>query len=70
MQYDTCSRTIKRENKYGVFDWGLQDVNATFLENLVQNPESQSNGYFFMCFAIVHTVLIITFFISAVFLQS
>ena len=27
-----------RENKYGIFDW--KNVNATFLKNLVQNPES------------------------------
>ena len=44
MQHGVCSRTIKRENKYGVFDCDLQDVNATFLENLLQNLESQSIG--------------------------
>ena len=46
-----------RENQYGIFNWGLQDVYATLLENLVQNPESQSTGSIFfiqgMCFAII-----------------
>ena len=46
-----------RENKYGIFNWGLQEVRATFLENLVQNPESQSTGSIFfiqgMRFAII-----------------
>ena len=28
-----------RENKYGIFNWGLREVHATLLENLVQNPE-------------------------------
>ena len=46
-----------RENKYGIFNWGLQEVHATLLENLVQNPESQSTGSIFfiqgMCFAII-----------------
>ena len=46
-----------RENKYGIFNWGLQKVHATLLENLVQNPESQSTGSIFfiqgMCFAII-----------------
>ena len=37
-----------RENKYGIFNWGLQEVHATLLENLVQNPESQSTGLFFL----------------------
>ena len=45
------------ENKYGIFNWGLQEVNATLLENLVQNPENQSTGSNFfiqgMCFAII-----------------
>ena len=36
-----------RENKYGIFNWGLQEVHATLLENLVQNPESQSTGSIF-----------------------
>ena len=27
-----------RENKYGIFCLGLQEVHATLLENLVQNP--------------------------------
>ena len=39
------------------FNWGLQEVHATLLENLVQNPESQSTGSIFfiqgMCFAII-----------------
>ena len=46
-----------RENKNGIFNWGLQEVHATLLENLVQNPESQSTGSIFfiqeMCFAII-----------------
>ena len=44
MQHGVCSRTIKRQNKYAVYDCDLQDVNATFLENLLQNLESQSIG--------------------------
>ena len=36
-----------RESKYGIFSWGLQEVHATLLENLVQNPESQSTGSIF-----------------------
>ena len=39
------------------FNWCLQEVHATLLENLVQNPESQSTGSIFfiqgMCFAII-----------------
>ena len=32
-----------RENKFsiGFFDWGLQGVNATLIENFVQNPYIQ-----------------------------
>ena len=36
-----------RENKYGIFIWGLQEVHATLLENLIENPQSQSMGQFF-----------------------
>ena len=46
-----------RVNKYAIFNRGLQEVHATLLENLVQNPESQSAGSIFfiqgMCFAII-----------------
>ena len=46
-----------RDNKYGILNGGLQEVHATLLKNLVQNPESQSTGSIFfiqgMCFAIV-----------------
>ena len=45
------------KNKYGIFNWGFQEVHASLLENLVQNPESQSTGSIFfiqgMCFAII-----------------
>ena len=37
-----------QENKYGIFNWGLQEVLATHLENLVQNPESESTGSIFL----------------------
>ena len=33
-----------RENKYGTFNLGFQEVYATVLENLFQNPESKSTG--------------------------
>ena len=36
-----------REIKYVIFNWGLQEVLATLLENLVQNPESESTGSIF-----------------------
>ena len=46
-----------RENKYGIYNWGLQEMHATLLENLVQNTESQSTGSIFfiqgICFAII-----------------
>ena len=46
-----------RENKYGIFNLGLQELHATLLEILVQNPESQSTGAIFfnqgMRFAII-----------------
>ena len=46
-----------RENKYGILNGDLQQVHATLLKNLVQNPESQSTGSISfiqgMCFAIV-----------------
>ena len=46
-----------RENKNGIFNWGLQEVLATLLENLVQNPKSQSTWSIFfiqeMRFAII-----------------
>ena len=45
------------ENKYGIFNLGLQELHATLLEILVQNPESQSTGAIFfnqgMRFAII-----------------
>ena len=51
-----------RENKYGTFNWGLQEVHATLLENLVKNPESQPKGSIFfiqgMCFARIPFMLI------------
>ena len=37
-----------RENKKGIFNWDLQEVHATLLENLVQSPESQSTGSIFL----------------------
>ena len=37
-----------RENKYGIFNGGLQEVHATLLENLVQNPKSESTGSIFI----------------------
>ena len=37
-----------RENKYGIFNRDLQEVLATLLENLVQNPESESTGSIFL----------------------
>ena len=37
-----------RENKNGIFNWGLQEVLATLLENLVQNPKSQSTWSIFL----------------------
>ena len=37
-----------RENKYGIFNGGLQEVHATLLENLVQNPKSESTGSIFL----------------------
>ena len=46
-----------RESKYGIFNWDLQEVHATLLENLDQNPESQSTESIVfiqrMCFAII-----------------
>ena len=46
-----------RENKYGIFNWDLQEVHATLLKKLVQNPESQSTRSIFFiqgtCFAII-----------------
>ena len=43
-----------QENKYGLFNWGLQEVHATLSGNLVQNPETGSifliQG---MCLAII-----------------
>ena len=46
-----------RENKYGIFNWVLPEVYATLLENLVQNPESESTGSIFfiqgICFEII-----------------
>ena len=32
-----------RENKYGIFNWGLQEVHTTLVENLVQNPQKSIN---------------------------
>ena len=37
-----------RENKYGIFNWGLQEVDTTLVENLVQNPESRSTEPIFI----------------------
>ena len=37
-----------RENKYGTFNLGFQEVYATVLENLFRNPESQSTGSIFL----------------------
>ena len=46
-----------RETKYGIFNWDLQEVHATLLKKLVQNPESQSTRSIFFiqgtCFAII-----------------
>ena len=36
-----------REIKHGIFNWGLQELHATLLENLVQNSESLSTGSIF-----------------------
>ena len=36
------------ENKYGIFKWGLQEVHAPLLENLVQNPISELTGSIFL----------------------
>ena len=36
-----------RENNYGIFNWGLQEVHASLLENVVQNQKkSKSTGSF------------------------
>ena len=52
-----------RENKYGILNGGLQQVHATLLKNLVQNPESQSTGSISfiqgMCFAIIPFIFLI-----------
>ena len=37
-----------RENKYGIFNWGLQEVDTTLVENLVQNSESRSTEPIFI----------------------
>ena len=37
-----------RENKNRIFNWGLQEVLATLLENLVQNQKVNRLGQFFL----------------------
>ena len=69
MSEDTVFAQL-RENKYEIFDWGFQGVNATLLENLIRNPESKSIGPFLLfkvcVLQLYHTVLIITFLIPTV----
>ena len=46
-----CEETVFaqfRENKYGIVNWDLQEVYATPLENLVQNPEISELGQFLL----------------------